>query len=199
MDLSDAENVTVSDTLPVSFTLTNIGSSQGGCTTFPCNLGMLPAGGSATITIIGTVLQNATGEMVNTASITSTTQVTNTIDDTDTVTTSITTVADVSIVKDVNTFIVNAGEWLTYTLTVENHGPSTAQNVQVMDTLSSGVSFITATLPHLGPNPLVWSLGNLDVGETRNLTVVVQTLATLPDGYLIRNRSRGHVRVARSR
>ncbi|NIS82016.1 MAG: DUF11 domain-containing protein, partial [Anaerolineales bacterium] len=49
---SDADNVTVTeDSFPSGFTMGAVSSSQGGCAAFPCNLGTIATGGSATITV----------------------------------------------------------------------------------------------------------------------------------------------------
>jgi len=40
---------------------------------------------------------------------------------------------------------VLAGTQLTYTLTVVNHGPATATNVAVADTLPAGVAYLSDT------------------------------------------------------
>ncbi len=81
--------------------------------------------------------------------------------------------ADISIAKTDTPDPVVAGQTLTYTLVVNNAGPSNAANVAVTDTLPVGVTFVAATTPFAGPNPLVWSLGTLAVGASRTLTVVV--------------------------
>ena len=70
---SDAQNVTVSDTLPVSYTLALVTSSQGGCASLPCTLGTIPAGGNAMIWINGKVAAGATGSITNTATVSSAT------------------------------------------------------------------------------------------------------------------------------
>jgi uncharacterized repeat protein (TIGR01451 family) len=184
---SDAENVTVTDTLPVSFTLSSLSSSPGSCTSLPCNLGTLSPGDTETVTMIGTIDADATTALVNTAAVTSTTPVTNTIDDVDTITTTVQTVADVGILKVANSGTVSAGENVTYTLTVQNYGPSTAQNVQVSDAIPAGTTFVTASISYTGPDPLVFSLGNLAVDEVITFTVSVQSDNTLPDAYLINN------------
>ena len=69
---------------------------------------------------------------------------------------------------------VVAGETLTYTLVVANSGPSVAADVRVIDTLPDEVTLVTATPPQdSGPNPLIWFLGEMNVGEIRTFTVVV--------------------------
>ncbi|MBV9469993.1 MAG: DUF11 domain-containing protein, partial [Abitibacteriaceae bacterium] len=53
--------------------------------------------------------------------------------------------ADLSIANTDNPDPVDAGGTLTYTLTVTNNGPDAANNVTVVDTLPTGVSFGSAT------------------------------------------------------
>jgi uncharacterized repeat protein (TIGR01451 family) len=52
---SDAVGVQVTDTLPGGFNLNLVSATQGGCSSLPCTLGTLPAGGVARITIVGSV------------------------------------------------------------------------------------------------------------------------------------------------
>ena len=68
---SDAREVVVTDTLPVGFTPTSISSSQGGCSALPCTLGTLGAGGSASVSIQGTVAATVTASLVNLAGVSS--------------------------------------------------------------------------------------------------------------------------------
>jgi len=95
----------------------------------------------------------------------------------DTVTSTITTAADLSIGKSSHpTSTVVAGETLTYTLTITNAaGPSIARNVVVTDTLPASVTVLssTATNTQTGTD-LGWELGELTVGTTRTITMVVE-------------------------
>ena len=70
---SAAQAVTVTDNLPAALLNPVVSSSQGGCIAFPCALGTIPAGGSATLLVIGTVAPTATADIVNTATVTSAT------------------------------------------------------------------------------------------------------------------------------
>ena len=82
--------------------------------------------------------------------------------------------ADVWVLKDDNPDPVAAGTPLTYTLTVHNDGPGEAVDVVVSDTLPAEVSFVSAIPPQDGgPNPLIWNLGTMALGDTRVLTVMV--------------------------
>src|SRR3989339_669238 len=82
-----AESVSVSDTLPVEFSLVSITSSQGSCTGTTCNLGSLDVGSQATITITG--IASGDGIITNTAEVSSTTLDTDLSNNTATVQTTI--------------------------------------------------------------------------------------------------------------
>jgi len=68
-----ATNVTVSDALPAGETFVSATSSQGSCgqPTVTCNLGTLPNGGSATITIVANVTALPGATLSNTATVSS--------------------------------------------------------------------------------------------------------------------------------
>ena len=96
---SAAQAVQVIDTLPGAFVLAGVSSTQGSCAALPCALGTIPAGGSATVSIQGTVTTTAAFDLINTATVASTTPLTNTADDTSTVTTTLGTSADLALTK----------------------------------------------------------------------------------------------------
>ena len=56
-----------------------------------------------------------------------------------------TTAADLSLTKTDSPDPVNAGQILTYTLTVHNAGPATGTGVTITDTLPAGVTFVSAS------------------------------------------------------
>ena len=66
---ADATNVTMIDVLPTGSTLVSATPSQGSCSgTLTCNLGTIANGASATVAIVVTTAQAATGTLVcNTA------------------------------------------------------------------------------------------------------------------------------------
>ena len=83
--------------------------------------------------------------------------------------------ADLAVVKSDSPDPVNAGETLTYTLTVDNFGPSAASGVTVTDMLPASLAFDTAT-PSQGTcseaaGTVTCTLGDLDVGSTATITI----------------------------
>lgn len=105
-----AQNVIVTDTLPSGFTLTSVSSSQGSCTGFPCNLGSIVSGGSATITIIG--IANQVGTLTNSASVSSSTldiDTSNNSDSEDTVVNEVK--GTLKVIKHVSGGLSSADDW----------------------------------------------------------------------------------------
>ncbi|MEM1332021.1 MAG: hypothetical protein AAGG08_01065, partial [Actinomycetota bacterium] len=138
---SDARDVVIPDPAPADFTVTSAVSTVGTCTTaVSCDLGLLPAGSTATITIDGTVDAAATGSLTNTTDTpTSSTTLVNTADDTGSVTVALAPAADLTITKVANpTSVAAGGDQVVYTIAVSNAGPSDALDVEVGDTLPAG-------------------------------------------------------------
>ncbi|MFD0590920.1 DUF6923 family protein [Paenibacillus sp. GCM10027627] len=139
---STAENVIITDIAPSE--LTNVlFSTDGGVTFNPwpgfINIGNLASGDSFTLLIRGTVLSSATGSISNTATVASITPDPDPTNNTSTADTDVDASADISIVKTASPDPANPGQLLTYTIVVSNAGPSDAQNVVVVDAVSSAI------------------------------------------------------------
>ena len=69
---STSENVVVEELVPVGYTVASLATTSGSCTTTTCTLGNLPVGGTATITVRGTVdADTPAASMTNTVEVTS--------------------------------------------------------------------------------------------------------------------------------
>jgi uncharacterized repeat protein (TIGR01451 family) len=85
--------------------------------------------------------------------------------------------ADLIVSKTVNNATPNVGDNVTFTITLENLGPSTAQAVSLTDTLPSGLQFVSAT-PSAGTFAGgVWTVGSVASGLTQTLTLTAKVLA----------------------
>jgi uncharacterized repeat protein (TIGR01451 family) len=75
----------------------------------------------------------------------------------------------------------NLGSNVTYTLTVTNDGTARASGVTLTDTLPAGITFVSTTG---GVSPvngvLTVAIGDLDVGSSASITIVVTPLAAGP-------------------
>jgi uncharacterized repeat protein (TIGR01451 family) len=143
-----ASNVTVTDTLPVETVFQSATPSQGSCsgtTTVTCDLGSIASGGSASITI--GVQAMALGTASNTASVAATEPDPDLANNSSTVSTTVMQIntADVSITKSGSPASVAVGANVTYTVTVTNGGPDTADGVTVTDVVPAGMTLVSAT------------------------------------------------------
>src|SRR5438094_233521 len=115
--------------------------------------------------------------MSNTASVSSSTVDPDGTNNSDTELTAVQTRADLSIVKTDSPEPVSAGNNLTYTLTIDNAGPSDAAAVTVSDTLPTGTSFVSASdggTYVLATNTVTWNLGTFTESQAaKSLTLVV--------------------------
>ena len=84
---------------------------------------------------------------------------------------------------------VDAGEYLTYTLTYSNTGDAKATGAIITDTLDPNVSYVTATLPPTGglPDAPFWSIGDVMTDELSQIHVTVSVARPLTNGTMLTN------------
>ena len=143
----DATGTTLTDTLPAGVTFDSATPSQGSCSeasgTVTCALGTIADQQSASVEI--KVRPQAAGTITNQASVASDQGDSNTADNSASSETTVDPAADLSLTKSDSPDPVLAGELLTYTLAVQNAGPSSAAGVTLSDTLPAGVTYESAT------------------------------------------------------
>ncbi|HEV3117775.1 MAG TPA: DUF11 domain-containing protein, partial [Gemmataceae bacterium] len=205
---SDAQGATLSDAVPANTTFVSDAQTSG-ATTF--TLSNPPAGGSGTITasaatfvagdsatfeiVVHVVPSAASGSTIsNTATASSTTTETGT-DHTSTVNSSVAASADLTVAKTAPG-IVTAGTDLTYTITLNNNGPSDAQNVVVSDVLPANTSFVSETHPAGftsatnnvgGVVTVTESTPTFTFGAAATFTIVVHVSSGAPQNSVISN------------
>ena len=172
---SPAASVVVSDPTPAGVAFV---SNSGACATaYPCSLGTLNSGQSATITSTYTIPGNYSSPQINnTATVSSATNDPNPSDNTSTATTNVALAADVTITKTGPT-TVSAGQNVTYAIVTTNAGPSTAGSVVVSDPTPAGLTFVSSTGGCTSAFPC--SLGNLTTGQT----VTINATFNVPFGF----------------
>jgi uncharacterized repeat protein (TIGR01451 family) len=154
---SSATSVDLFDILPAGTTFVSL-SSPGGwsCTTPAVGAGgMVTCSkasfgvGSAVFTLTVAVSPSVAAGTVlsNTATASAATSDPDTGGDSATATTTVSASASLSITKVDNPDPVAAGSNLTYTITVNNAGPSNAAGVGLSDTLPSGTTFVSLVSP----------------------------------------------------
>jgi uncharacterized repeat protein (TIGR01451 family)/LPXTG-motif cell wall-anchored protein len=151
-----------------------------------CTIPKLAAGEPVTITVDFSVASSVSAATVsNTANAnsgyTDDSQNTQTVGDTSTDTVDLKTEADLSILKDDDPDPVVAGSNLTYTMTVNNAGPSDALNVVVSDTLPAGVTLVsTAGCVEDPAGVPTCSLGTIADGASAQYAVTVTVATATP-------------------
>jgi len=180
---SDAPGVTLTDILPdgvafLSATPSDACSESGGTVT--CDLGAIASGESILATVIVAVGSGAGGVLSNSAAVVSTADDPRPENDTITVDTPVATLADLSLLKADAPDPVTAGQRLTYTLLVSNHGPSDASTVTVQDILPADVTFLSATASQ-GNCAEAGGLVSCDLGDLASDARATVTIAVTVD------------------
>ncbi len=180
---SSATSLSLSDTVPTGTTFVSLASPAGWSCTAPA------AGGTGAISCtaatlapgnaVFTLVVNANPSLTNGTVITNNATVATTTTDpngTNNSATTTTTVgvgsADLSISKTDSPDPVNAGANLTYTITVNNAGPTNASSVSLSDTLPSNTTFVSMAAP------AGWVCVNPAVGATGTVTCTNPSVAT---------------------
>jgi uncharacterized repeat protein (TIGR01451 family) len=212
---STAENVVITDTLPVTgLSFQSVVPSLGACGTVPivnavngtiiCQIGTIAAGGSETITV--TMSGVAKGVVTNTASVTSTETLAgfdvllanNTVDEDTTVRTK----TDMQVVSKIPSVTpVNVRDNFDFVITVANNGPGEADDVVVSDNLpagmeltgnpaavvTAGVATSTVCTGAGGDTSFTCDLGTVNNGSTIEISLPVQLVSATSDPQTFTN------------
>ena len=169
---STATNVIVSDPLPAgvtSFVWSGNGHTNVSGPLSDTIASLLP-GGSVTYTVTAQIDASATGSVRNTVTATAAND-TNSANNSATDPDALIPQADLGVVKTVDNPTPNVGDTVTFTVTVNNSGPSTATGVAVQDDLPAGLTFLSDT-PTQGTYSSitgVWNVGTLNNGASASL------------------------------
>jgi uncharacterized repeat protein (TIGR01451 family) len=152
--------------------------------TVTASLGALSGGETATITIIVQAQAASEGSIVNTGTVASQSTDPDLTNNTSSITTTVRGSADlgVSIAREPNSASPRLGDVSTFTITIENEGPSTARNVDLTIPADASSHFVSiSTSPDLvlgSDGSLTVDLGDVASGSIVSVTLVVQALAT---------------------
>jgi hypothetical protein len=159
---ADAVGVTINDPTPAGLIFV---SNTGACTSaFPCSIGTLTAGQSATFTSGYTVAGNAIGTITNTATVTAASADSNPTNNSSSASGTVNVSADLAVSKSGPTN--NPGSSVTYSITVTNFGPSDAAAVTVTDPTSAGLTLVSVSG---ACSSFPCSLGTMTVGQVRTI------------------------------
>lgn len=182
----DATNVIFADTIPAGLTFTGTANPSGSFTTnvngadVEVVLGTLPAGTTATFQILADVNANQTTDIVNTGTVTGTEVDIDLTNNANSANLDLIE-SDLRIEKTDASDPINAGDQLTYTLTVTNDGPDDAAGVVVVDPLPIGVTFVSGDVGgnsnlvnfNAGTNEVTATIGPLANGANGVVTITV--------------------------
>ncbi len=200
---NNATGVSVEDVLPAGFTLAavNGGGSLLGNTASWAGL-FIPSGGNIALTYQASVNTptGTPGEYTNSAQITASNQLDpdsdptvgpgaddlgDTIADDDETSLTITPqVANLSLDKSVSDTTPDIGDTVTFTVQVDNAGPSIATNVSIEDQVPSGYTIVGGSVSNggifnLGGSEVIWTLANVPLTGT---TLTYQATINPPTG-----------------
>ncbi|MBK5258594.1 MAG: ExeM/NucH family extracellular endonuclease [Thermoanaerobaculia bacterium] len=204
---SDAAGVSLSDILPAATTFVSLSSPGGWSCTTPavgasggtvsCSNASLAAGSAVFTLTVGVPPSVPDGTVItNTATASSSTSDPNPGNESGTATTTVGVgSADLSVTKVDTPDPVTAGTNLTYTITVNNAGPSDATTATLSDTIPAGTSFASlsspggwsCTTPAVGASGTV-SCSNPSLAPGNAVfTLTVGVPPSVPDGTVITN------------
>jgi uncharacterized repeat protein (TIGR01451 family) len=196
-----ATNVTMTDSLVASMSLVSVNQTSGTpaytCAgpppgfngTVTCTAPSVPAGASATISLVVATAPLTTGGVSNFASVQSVPADGNSTNDTASASTVIFRDTDVTISKT-GPGQARSGEPFTYTIVVSNSGPLPADNVTMTDELPNGVRFVSINQasgtpayacsgPAVGTNGTVTcTAASVPAGASATFSLVVQANLT---------------------
>lgn len=200
---STAEAVTVVDTLDAN---TSYVSDTGGCVEAPvgtltCGLGDLAVGSTSfTITVnvdpgaptagaLSAAPCDGSEDLCNTVTVSSTTPDPTPGNNSDDEPTDVQETADLAITKSDTPDPVVEGDFVLYTLTVENLGNDTATGVVVTDTLAAFTSYVSDTggCVEAPVGTLTCALADLASGASTSFFVTVSVDAGAPTGGSLRD------------
>ena len=175
--LDPATNVVLTDLLPAGLTYVSDNASTGTYdnTTGLWTIGTLNAGELATLSV--NVLINATGQIVNTASIVATETDANTIDNTSSATINVDKVANLTVKKTALPASYQINTNVTYKIRVANAGPDVAKSVVVTDVLPIGLSLVSASATQgtaYNGTTGEWLPGDINPNDSAILTIVAR-------------------------
>ncbi|WP_320056869.1 DUF11 domain-containing protein [Methanothermobacter thermautotrophicus] len=143
----------------------------------------LAPGASETLNL--TVLVNATGEMVNTVSVTSNEYDPDMTNNHAAGALNAAALADIAVQKTVLVTPINNGQVTNFTVTVTNNGPNDATGVAVTDILPAGLSLLSHSASQGTFAGGVWTVGNLANGASATLMLeVIANAAAIFTNYV---------------
>jgi large repetitive protein len=196
--LNNASNILIQDILPAGLTFVSSNDFNYNNDTLSLIVSNLAGGLSRQFTYVARA--TGLGSIVNSVQIVSANEsdvdstpgnallVDEDDDDDETITViSATPIADLSIQKTSNTVIPNRGDNVTYTILVNNNGPSNATNVEITDILPAGLQYVSSSggdAITVVDSTIRVTFNNLTAGDQDLFTIVARVTGT---GVIVNN------------
>ncbi len=176
-----ATNVLVAEALPSGITFGSASATQGSydAAAGVWTVGTLANGANATLTL--NVTYTGPGVVINTATASADQFDPDTTDNAGRIAVP-SQIADLRVTKTVDNATPNRGANVTFTVRVDNAGPDAATNLDVLDALPAGLTFVSAT-PSAGTYANatgVWNIPTLANAANATLTVVATASGNAP-------------------
>ena len=178
---SDAVGASLTDAIPAGTTYvsnTGGGTYSGITDSVTWSLGTLAAGDDTTVTLTVKVNSSRTADLSNTATVSATTADATAGNNSDTELTTVNENADLEVTKsDAGFDPVIAGNNVTYSINVNNLGPSDAVGASLTDAIPAGTTYVSNTGggTYSGiTDSVTWSLGTLAAGDDTTVTLTVK-------------------------
>ena len=145
---SDAQNASLTDPLPSGTTFVSATTDTGTCSSnggaLACAFGTLPAGEAANVKLTVLLASSLAVQttLTNTTTATSTTPDPSPANATASATTTVVRSNDLALTKTASPDPAVPGSELTYTLTVDNNGPSDSSDSTITDPLPAGTTYV---------------------------------------------------------
>jgi uncharacterized repeat protein (TIGR01451 family) len=176
--------------IPATVSLISATSSQGaspaiGSSAVTADLGPMPVGSTATLTLVASPLPPALGLMTVSASVVGYNADLIPAETQASATVTVAPAAGLSLALAPQAGPAHQGSNLTYTLTVTSGGPSDASSVTVTSPLPAGADFVSAsssqgTPPTLQAGQVQAELGTIPANQTATVTIVIRPSQVVP-------------------
>ena len=168
----DAPGTKVTDALPDGLTLVTAKPSVGSFAADTWTIGTLNKNSSATLTIVASV--DRLGSITNTATVSADPYDPDPTNNSDHV--AFDQQVDLAVRKTVDVAAPNVGANTTFTVTVSNAGPGTANGVVISDPLPAGLTLVgnTPSQGSYSDSTHDWTVGSIDSGHSATLTLEVK-------------------------
>jgi len=171
------------------------------------NIGYMPKGGSAMtyVTLRVAAVGNKTSNLTTIARLKNVdqTDIDNSNDQNKTFAIISPASADIQVGQTYNTYTENNKNYVTYTITVNNNGPSNATGVKIKDLLPTGLTYVNHSISTDGGstwnyndpayNPLntsgIWNIGDINYGSDAKMLVITAEI-TATQGTIINTATR---------